>query len=76
MTVRDSTTDSYFSDQLVFPRPIPISTNNSTPTTDSFLNDGFLLQNYGLDPPDSFKHMVTVALKHEKIKKYPQRLEL
>ena len=29
MTVRDSTTDWYFSDQFVFPRPIPISTNHS-----------------------------------------------
>ena len=30
MTVLNSTTDSYFSDQSVFPRSIPISTNPST----------------------------------------------
>ena len=30
MTVRNSTADSYFSDQFVFPRSIPISTNHST----------------------------------------------
>ena len=29
MTVPNSTTDSYFSDQFVFPRSIPISTNHS-----------------------------------------------
>ena len=29
MTVSNSTTDSYFSDQFVFPRSIPISTNHS-----------------------------------------------
>ena len=30
MLVRNSTADSYFTDQFVFPRSIPISTNHST----------------------------------------------
>ena len=63
MTVRNSTTDSYFSDQSVFPRSIstyytflfqPIIRRLIGATTDSFLNDGFLLQNYGSDPPDIY----------------------
>ena len=62
MTVRNSTTDSHFSDQSVFPRSIstyytflfqPIIRLIGA-TTDSFLNDGFLLQNYGSDPPDIY----------------------
>ena len=54
MTVRDSTTDLYFSDQFIFPRPIRISTNHSADWYHDwflFLNDGFLLQNYGPNPP-------------------------
>ena len=49
----NSTTDSSFNEQFVFPRLIPISSNHSIdwPTTDSFLNDGFLLQNYDPGPP-------------------------
>ena len=58
--------DEYFECLFVIPRLILILATNSYfhgrflsqpiirligPTTDSFLNDGFLLQNYGPDPP-------------------------
>ena len=33
---RNSTIDSYFSDQIVFPRPIPISDNHSTDWSDDW----------------------------------------
>ena len=49
----NSTTDSYLTTNLCFRgrflfQPI---IRLIGPTTDSFLNDGFLLQNYGPDPP-------------------------
>ena len=36
MLVRNSTADSYFTDQFVFPRSIPISTNYSTDWSDDW----------------------------------------
>ena len=65
MTVRNSTTDSYFSDQFVFPRSILISSNHWLigPTTDSILNDGFLLQNHGPDPPWYISDVLTFCEK-------------
>ena len=54
VTVRDPTTDSYISDQFVFPRPIPISANHST----DWSHDWFIFErrlptaDYDPDPPD------------------------
>ena len=63
---RNTVPDEYFGCLFVIPRLILILATNSYfhgrflfqpiigligPTTDSLLNDGFLLQNYGPDPP-------------------------